>query len=200
VGGEPLLHPDIVSFMKTAREIFPKSRVQIITNGLLLIKMKADFWDACKKYNITMTPTKYPGIDWERIEKRAEEHGYKFSYFGFTNTSTKASRKFVLDLTGGQDAKKAFENCCLANCSIGLHNGRLATCSFVFNMRHFNNYFNQSVPVTDADSIDIYKAKNIREILDFLASPIPLCRYCKSLGEEIVGEWRTSKKEISEWT
>jgi organic radical activating enzyme len=200
VGGEPLLHLDIISFMKVSRELFPKSKVQIITNGLLLLKQSANFWDACNKYNIIMTPTKYPGINWEKIEQRAKENNYKFSYFDFSGNTQKVSRKFVLDLTGAQDMKKSYANCCIANCSIGLFNGRLATCSFVFTMRHFNKYFNQNVLVTDKDSIDIYKAKNIQEILDFLASPIPLCRYCKSIGDKIAGQWMQTKKDISEWT
>ncbi|GAB7140900.1 hypothetical protein RsTz2092_08550 [Deferribacterales bacterium RsTz2092] len=200
VGGEPLLHPNIILFMQVARELFPDSDVHIITNGLLLLQQKPEFWEACKKYNIIMTPTKYPGVDWDKIEKRADEFGYKFTYFDFSGTSEKVSRRFALDLTGSQDMKKSYENCCMACCSIGLSDGRLSTCSFVFNMRHFNKYFKQNVPVTSADSIDIYKAKDIQEILDFLGNPIPLCRYCKSIGTEIVGEWRATKRELSEWT
>lgn len=99
VGGEPLLHPNIIAFMKVARELFPKSVVQIITNGVLLPKQKPEFWAACKQYNIVMTPTKYPGIDWDKVEARARENNYQFKYFNFSDTSVKASRKFVLDLT-----------------------------------------------------------------------------------------------------
>jgi hypothetical protein len=200
VGGEPLLNPELPEFMRIAREYFPKSRVQIITNGLLLLAQKDIFWESVKKYNILMTPTKYPGINWEKIEERAGKFGYKFDYFGFTENTEKVSRKFCLDLSGSQNIKTSFKRCPLAFCTIGLHNGRLATCSFVFSMKHFNRYFNQNIPVTDADSIDIYKAKNMREIIDFLNSPIPLCRFCKSMGTEIVGEWRKSEKTIDEWT
>jgi hypothetical protein len=67
-------------------------------------------------------------------------------------------------------------------------------------MRHFNKYFNQNIPVTDDDSIDIYKAKSMREIVDFLNSPIPLCRFCKNMGAEIAGPWRKTQKTIDEWT
>jgi hypothetical protein len=66
-------------------------------------------------------------------------------------------------------------------------------------MRHFNKYFNKNVPVSDENSIDIYSVKSMREILYFLFKPIPLCRYCKSMGNEIVGEWRKTEKAIEEW-
>lgn len=36
-GGEPLLNPELPELMRIARQYFPQSRVQIITNGLLLL-------------------------------------------------------------------------------------------------------------------------------------------------------------------
>jgi hypothetical protein len=200
VGGEPLLNPNLPDFMRIARYYFPKSRVQIITNGLLLLSQKDVFWESAKKYNIIMTPTKYPGIDWKKIEERARQFAYKFEYFQFSGNTEKTSRKFVLDLAGNQNVKKSFTRCCMAACTIALQNGRLATCSFVFNMRHFNRYFGQNIPITDTDSIDIYKARTMKEIVDFIYHPIPLCRFCKSMGEEIAGGWRKTEKLISEWT
>lgn len=199
-GGEPLLNPELHEFMRVSRQYFPKSRVQIITNGLLLLAQKDIFWESVKKYNVVMTPTKYPGINWEKIEERARESGYEFEYFGFTESSEKISRKFRLDLSGSQDPKKSFKRCCMAGCTVAVQNGRVATCAFVFNMRHFNKYFNKNVPVTDSDSIDIYKARTMREIVDFVNRPVPLCRYCASMGEEIVGGWKKSENKIEEWT
>jgi hypothetical protein len=200
VGGEPLLNPDLHEFMRVARQHFPNSRIQIVTNGTLLLAQKDIFWESVKKYNIVMTPTKYPGIAWDKIEQRAAEFGYHFEYFDLTGDSKKVSRKFCLDLSGSQDMQKSFNRCPLAACTVALKNGRLATCCFVFTMRHFNKYFNKNVPVSDEDSIDIYSVKSTREILDFLFKPIPLCRYCKSMGNEIAGKWRRSARAIEEWT
>ena len=199
-GGEPLLNPRLPDFMRIAREYFPEARIQIITNGLLLLAQQDIFWESVKKYDIAMTPTKYPGIDWKKIENRASEFGYKFTYFDLTGNSEKTTRKFCLDLSGGQNTEKSFMRCSMAFCTAAIQNGRMATCSFVFNMRHFNRYFHQNIPVTDMDSIDIYEAKDMQEIIDFLNSPIPLCRFCKSMGEEIVGKWRKTEKSIEEWT
>jgi len=200
VGGEPLLNPELHEFMRIARENFPRSRIQIITNGLLLLAQKDIFWESVKKYSIVMTPTKYPGVvKWEKIKARAHEAGYEFDYLNFSGYSEKKSRKFCLDLSGRQEPKKSFYRCCLATCTVAVQNGRVATCSFVFNMRHFNRYFNQHVTVTEADSIDIYNARGMQEIVDFVNSPIPLCRYCKSIGNEILN-WRRTEKKISEWT
>jgi uncharacterized radical SAM superfamily Fe-S cluster-containing enzyme len=40
VGGEPLLNPELPEFMRIARQHFPKSRIQTITNGFLLLAQK----------------------------------------------------------------------------------------------------------------------------------------------------------------
>lgn len=53
--------------------------------------------------------------------------------------------------------------------------------------------------VIDSDFIDIYKAKDYTEILQFLAKPIPFCRYCNVAKWRSIGEWKTSKKEIGEY-
>jgi MoaA/NifB/PqqE/SkfB family radical SAM enzyme len=199
-GGEPLLNPELPEFMQITRQYFPKSRVQIVTNGLLLLVQKDVFWESVKKYNVVMTPTKYPGVDWEKIEARAREFGYQFDYFDFSGNTEKTSRKFLLDISGSQNAKKSFNRCCMAACTVAVQNGRVATCAFVFNMRHFNKYFGQNILVTEQDSIDIHKAQTMQEIVDFVNRPIPLCRYCKSMGEEIVGGWRKTECKITEWT
>jgi len=47
-----------------------------------------------------MTPTKYPGIDWEKTENHAKKFGCKLTYFDLTGNSEKVSRKFCLDLSG----------------------------------------------------------------------------------------------------
>ena len=199
-GGEPLLNPELPEFMRVSRQHFSKSRIQIITNGLLLLSQKDIFWESVKKYDIIMTPTKYPGVNWEKIEARAREFNYEFTYFDFSGNTEKKSRKFCLDLSGSQDARKSFTRCCMAVTTVAVQNGRVATCSFVFNMRHFNKYFNQHIPVTEMDSIDINKVQTMQDIVDFVNHPIPLCRYCKSMGEEIVGDWRKTENNIAEWT
>ena len=199
-GGEPLLHPQLPDFMRIAREFFPDSKIKILTNGLLLLAQKDLFWEAVKKYNIAISPTKYPGINWEKIEKNANTYGCKLEYAGYTRKSKKMSRKYIIDLLGKQNAIKSFKRCYMAANCTPLKNGRIATCHFVFSVQHFNNYFNQHIPVNESDSIDIYKVNDMKEIIEFVNKPIPLCAYCKSWGKQVVGDWREGEKLISDWT
>ena len=43
LGGEPLLHPDIMSFCAATRYAFPYTSVEIVTNGILLPTMPQNF-------------------------------------------------------------------------------------------------------------------------------------------------------------
>lgn len=200
VGGEPLLNPQIIEYMRISRRNFPNSIVEIITNGLLLLAQKDIFWQSLTKYNVSLKATKYPGIKWEKIEEKAGKFKCSFSYFDFSGNTEKTSRKYRLDLSGSQNIKKSFRNCCLASCAVAVQNGRIAACPFVFNIRHFNKYFNQNIPVCGKDYIDIYKAKSMQEIVDFVNTPFPLCRFCKSIGIEIAGKWRIGERKIEEWS
>lgn len=68
LGGEPLLHPDIASFLSVTRKNFPVGTIRIITNGLLLKAMKQDFWDAVTENRITIIISKYlETVDYEKL-------------------------------------------------------------------------------------------------------------------------------------
>ena len=49
MGGEPLLHPDIVDIIEYTRDRFPISEIRIVTNGLLLDRMPKEFYRTCRK-------------------------------------------------------------------------------------------------------------------------------------------------------
>ena len=198
MGGEPLLHPDITEFFRISRTYFPIGRINLFTNGTLLLKQKDYFYEQLKKYKISILATKYPTIDWDRIEKKMSENDVKIDYAGVIGNTEKVSWHCPLDLNGSQDIQENFTYCGGANNCIFLHDGRLFTCSMAPNFHHFSKYFNKNIELSDKDSINIHEAKDIKEILEFLAKPIPACRYCKVFGFS-TRPWSKSKREIKEW-
>ena len=77
LGGEPLLNPNIVPIMHMSRKILGNScTIKVITNGLLLPKMKDEFWDECISSNIALEYTKYPvQFDYIQIENEIRGKG-----------------------------------------------------------------------------------------------------------------------------
>ena len=201
MGGEPLLHPELAKFPKMARENFPDASIIIVTNGLKLLNQPEEFWLACREYNIVIRPTKYPiPLKYEEMEKCAADHGVEYRYYCGTGTVLRKMNLYKLDVKGLQDSRRNFLFCYQANDCVNLWHGRLYTCPVAPTARHFNKYFGEDLKDAPENSIDIYQAGSAREILEFLAKPIPFCRYCMIDKTKWNQPWRQSKRAIEEWT
>ena len=200
LGGEPLLHPDLIAILLTAREAFPKTILSVITNGVLLLQQDEVFWDTCRANHITIEVTKYPiKLNYDKIIQTVESKGVLFKYHSYTGKALKTLYKMPLDIEGGQNADASFNNCTLANRWIALMDGRIYTCQVAPNAYHFNKEFNTKLNLEEGDYLDIYKVRDIDEILTFLAVPKPFCKYCKT-GEIINNlQWQPSKRDMTEW-
>jgi organic radical activating enzyme len=198
MGGEPLLHSKITDFLDIGRKYFPRGEFILVTNGLLLAKQSKAFWDCCHKNDVEIQVSNYPiKIDKDKINMLAKSHKVIIYYVGGNKKIIWTAMK--LDLGGKQNISENFKICSLSNTCIHLNKGKLYTCPVVPYIKHFNDYFNQNLQVTKHDYIDIYKAKNLDEILNFLSNPVQFCRYCNIRGFK-EAEWAASKKDISEWT
>lgn len=201
LGGEPLLNPDIVLFLQAARKSFSQSVIDITTNGLLLKQMSEEFWTACRENKIVIRPTKYPvSLDYDALEKLAAEHNVEYHYFSNTANVIKTLNKYPLDINGMQDARRSFRLCYRANKCIYLQHGRLYTCTVAPTIRHLNKRFGLKLMESPENSIDIYSAKSAQEIVEFLARPIPFCKYCMPEKVQNGLVWRQSEGDLSEWT
>lgn len=199
-GGEPLLHPDVIEFMKVTRQYCPNAKIYLMTNAILLPQMNEDFYMACNKYNITIAITKYPlKIDFEKIHTMAKKYQAELYYFNDFDKIEKTSWKIPFDLEGRQQCQENFINCFKANNCVVLRDGKLFTCPTRAYAYRINEYFNKSMTLSDEDYISIYDAESFQEIIAFLARPIPFCKYCNVEGRQDLGKFEISKKEIEEW-
>lgn len=200
LGGEPLLHPNLNSMMKLARQNLPDIEIRLVTNGILLLAQKKEFWTACRENEIGIDITKYPiKIDYEKIKNKALSEAVKLRYFGKSGYVQKTLYKLPLDISGKQDFTKNFKECCFANQCVLLKHGKIYTCSVIGCIENFNQFFGENLIVTDRDYIDIYQTEDAQEVLDFISQPVPFCRYCKVKEREYGNEWGVSKREKSEW-
>jgi hypothetical protein len=183
-----------------ARKYFPIDRIYIVTNGILLHKQPESFWQNCIKNNIDIEISLYPiNINLDKIKQLAELYGVKLGLRGDPAVQKRAWLFQPLDILGKQDMVKSHKLCGLANLCFQLIDGKLYQCETTAFINYFNKYFNQKLQITENDYIDIYKAKSMKEILDFLCKPVPFCRYCDVKGRKALFQWGLSKKEISEW-
>ncbi|MDR3049451.1 MAG: radical SAM protein [Elusimicrobiota bacterium] len=203
LGGEPLLHTDLLKFIDCAGMLFKNTKLIIVTNAILLKQQNDDFWQCLKENAVELAITKYPiNLDWEYIDAQIGKFDIESKFWGrlYNELGRKTTHHYTLALKGNLDPAANFIKCEFANLCIALRDGKLATCQMPISVQHFNKHFNCNIEITEKDYIDIYKAKNLEEICQFLANPIPMCRYCNVAKRTYNNDWGLSKKEISEWT
>jgi hypothetical protein len=200
MGGEPLLHNDIIEFMRIARTYFPgKDRnVWIITNGILLLTKKDDFWDALLKYDVKLKISVYPPLKvLEKIKKKCKEKGVSLAVKNKPDFRTQ-----WLDLDGPFDMQKNYDICGLSTC-INLREGRMFTCCMVPHVRFFNKKFNQDLPVSgpaldEGGGIDIHReGMTDLELAKRLSTPVDLCKFC--IADPPKTKWMRTQGKLKEW-
>lgn len=201
MGGEPLLHPQVCEFLKLTREIFPRSEIQIVTNGLLLPSRKEELLEVCNTYNICVCVSDYK---------------LKFNLNGAPATLADVLRGFnlvrvddkarlyniSLDLSGEQPVQRAFSRCDLHIYRwYFFQNGRMYPCCICPNIHIFDDFFGTNIKNWDEDEVSITVADHsLEEIERFLNNPIPMCRYCNTiLRPRTYHNFSVTKKEINEW-
>jgi molybdenum cofactor biosynthesis enzyme MoaA len=212
LGGEPLLHPEINSFLKITRNYFPSflssggyGIIKLVTNGILLPNQPDDFWEICHVNNVRIVISNYPvKIEKEYIKEKAKKHGVQIKLYeeGIESRMPGSSNqwaKIPIDVEGKQNYKKSFGKCFLAGSCFQLVNGKIYKCARIAYVNYFNEKFNQQLKVVENDYIDIYKMNNIVEILNELTNPAPFCRYCKVQDLTWHNHWKNSRNSIDEY-
>ncbi len=199
IGGEPLLNPEIFECISICRRNFPECKIEIFTNGLLLMNQKEKFWEICRVNRVGIIMTKYPiNIDFDAIEKKCAKEMVEFEY-AFGNTDEKVMINKGIDLTGQNNPRYSFTHCPEANHCIKLKHGKLFTCSVAPMIYKFNKFFGKKLPITERDYVDIYKENSGEIILKKLARPIPFCKYCNKTAPTRYYKWGKTEGKIEEW-
>lgn len=188
MGGEPLLNPDFMDYLRIARRFFPDSRVVLVTNGLLFLRL-VPHRQELEALRINVTVSDYHlGLHEEYSYTERHDKGQMYN--------------ISLDPSGSQGAVEAFSHCDLhLNGWTFFQDGRMYPCCIAGCIRIFWKHFGLDWGLTPEDlGIDIF-THTAEEIEAFLTQPIPLCRYCDTVRRETsYHPFTQSKGEISEWT
>ena len=202
LGGEPLLHPNILSIIALVRESGISDRVEVITNGLLLWKMSDEFWKAVNRVMVSV----YPGKEMTPKQvrtcyKKARRHGTRL-----TMAIVDEFRESYSEV-GTKDTsliKRLYRTCVIVNCH-NIEKGFFFKCpQSVFLPRVLNTKFRSP----QIDGIKIVDSPSFgEELRAFLASPYPLasCKHClgaagKKISHSQVprSKWRQLQESKSE--
>jgi len=191
LGGEPLLHPDIIDILKITRKKFPFSKIELYTNGLLLDKMSKDFFITCKQNKIGIYVSKYHVIE-NKINKIKDLlSSYKVKY-----CISPAIINFSANLSpnGNLDKNLIFKNCKEKDCTI-LKEDKIYLCPISAYIDKYNKYFNKNI--AEPKGINIF-SNSSKEIFNYLKTPEETCRYCTNNINYINWTYSNNPKE-TDW-
>lgn len=192
MGGEPLLHPQVIDFCIETRKILPSSQIVLVSNGILLNKLTDSDIELLNQNKIILDISNY-GL------KLNDNQLNKFSYKLYGNT--KSLYNISLNLNGTQDKNISFQNCDLVQGGwYFLKKGRIYQCCIMANIEYFCKYFNKNIDYDLEDiSIDIFSHTE-EEIHQFLNTPHNICKYCDTIARHnAYSPFEVSKNQINEW-
>lgn len=205
LGGEPLLHPNLIQVLEAVRNSGISNYIQVMTNGLLLAKMSDEFWQKVDEVYVSVYPEK--GIDSEDLkiyEQKAKLHNVSFQCFYFDNFRESYSE---IGTTDKNLVQQIYSTCKLAHtwrCHT-VANGYFYKCPrSLFIPKAINNDILQP----NKDGIKIIDSPEFtKDLLAYLESTEPLtsCYHCLgNVGKLFVHEqqsrntWRMQQQYPTE--
>lgn len=194
LGGEAILNERIVEYMDYARKLLPYSEIELISNGLLIPKQTEEFFECCKKNDITISISGYkPTLRIkDKIRNILEKHHIVYIFREDVNEFGKN-----IDIDGKADRYEAVKKCRENKCHF-LREGKIYKCPFEALGNVFFEHFGLNIRFDGGTNI--YDDKlDWRKFIDKLYNePIDACRYC---GNEVKIEWGvTSNPILEDWT
>lgn len=197
LGGEPLLHPQVLEFYKSARSRFPKSRIYLQTNGTLVMAQNEQFWNALAESRIALLCDSFTaGVPVVEINAMGKRHKVRVEW----TDPREEFCKVPIDLAGGQDASSSFARCRGYKNRPILRNGQLYPCAYVAYADVFREHFGiAGLQVYPTDSIGIRYEPDSEQVMSFLRNPVHWCTNC-DMDNRSFHDREHTQRDISEWT
>jgi organic radical activating enzyme len=135
MGGEPLLHPHLETILHETRHHWTDSRIELITNGLLLPKMKPSLYETIKEVRAAVTVSKH--FDDVHYNALLETGLQTLRCHGIRPNISKSHQRWMkcyrIDANGSvhphhSDPEKAWKICYVKNRCTTLLNNQLYRC------------------------------------------------------------------------
>ena len=183
LGGEPLLHERLIDYIEYSRKLLPYTEIEIVSNGLLIIKQSEEFFRCCRENDVVISISGYqPTLAVkdkiiEVLENNRVNYIFRQEILSFGKN---------IDLQGKADPETAHLKCRESSCHF-FRKGKLYKCPFEALGNYLFDRYN--VDIRLEGGVDIYdtalKWDNVVKKLD--TESIDACRYC---GDEEQIEWK----------
>lgn len=200
LGGEPLLHPDILEIMKIAGEELRHTTIELYTNGIILSAEKnhtffESFAEICRDYGIRVYLTLYPvNVDYDKLIEELGKRSVKVALMGDRRSGGTFS---LLRLNAARKGKRYnYYICSEAGC-MQLVDDKIYPCSESAYSEFVNEKYGLSFVHEKGDYIRIADVRHFYSLWWFRMKSKPFCKYCVFPRPAI--PWGHSKHSSDEW-
>ena len=202
MGGEPLLHPQIVEIIRMTRRHLPKILLALCTNGLLLKRMGEDFWSALIECEVDLTISPYPiHLDYNALIDFVQAKGAQ-ARFNQDITGMCVGRemfmRLALDSDGGCNPTESFVSCPFGGHFLQLSHGAIWPCQVTAHHEYFSKRFGYDMHDCPEDSLPLERIASTDDIETFRRKSHPMCRFCDNESLTVM-PWERSKFAEDEW-
>lgn len=176
VGGEPLLHPDLVELLRVARRSSIAPKLSLTTNGLLLKRMPDAFWELLDALTISVYPAPaLPRSTIAWVEDKAAELAVTLNW--------KAQDRFVImslpePREDPAETTAVYERCWLRERCHLVHDARFYTCTRPV---HFHGLLGDRFDLAE-DGLPLANPEGLDALLAYLRRPAPLATCSRCAG------------------
>lgn len=180
VGGEPLLHPNLIECLNVAKQSGVAPVLSVTTNGLLLHTMPDDFWRLIDALTISLYPSaRLPQKAISQVLAKAEQFGVHLNWKR-QDVFVQMDRPSPCDDV--QVNASVFSDCWLKRRCHLVRAGRLFTCTRSVHFQTRADLLGQNASFFEADGIGLKPRPGLLEELHaYLTRRAPLlsCAHCK---------------------
>jgi organic radical activating enzyme len=202
VGGEPLLHPQLIEFMRIARDSGIGDKIKVYTNGMLLHTMPDEFWELT---DILWVST-YPGIrrrmSDEAIAAKCDEHR---TTLDLRPLITEFNRSAINNRVEDEDlVKRIFHECKMANeySCFAIYDGMFFRCSVAPFTQKRLSLSGIDFPGNEVDGIPIHGNPHLSEEIEARVKskePLKACSYCLGSSGPMIAHRQVNRQGCKSW-
>lgn len=199
VGGEPLLHPELLGFLHAARRIGIADAVVVYTNGVLLHRMTDDFWRAIDELRISIYPGVHRRLDEDDCRRVAATHGVRLLFERYETFSQTLIGKRIED---PRLVQAIYGACRTATECHTVHDGRFYKCPMAPVMRGWLALHGTRFDSPPGDGVALHGNAELRESLARYLddrTPLAACAWCLGSSGELVPHRQLNRAGCRAW-
>lgn len=154
LGGEPLLNPNLDKYILIVRDFFPKTKIQILTNGLLIENLSEEIMKTIRRCNVEIHISLYPPTKDKIFEIQRFLYKNSITYF----IRPYASNYFYRGIVKPENFKHIQEkiNCPCSHIHY-LYDSKVYSCASAALINKYNRIFDMKINDGAEDYVDIHK-------------------------------------------